>query len=77
MILKDWFRIRIVWPMGSAFSPNRLSRTTDPSTATLAALLTSVVVKKLPSSTSQYRISGSSMSQPSIRVNQFCPAAIT
>ena len=52
--------------MGSAPSPNRLSRTTDPSTAIFAALLTSVLVKKLPDSMSQKRINGSSMSVPSI-----------
>ena len=75
--LKDWLRMRIVWPTGSTPSPNRLSRTTDPSTATLAALLTSVVVKKSPSATSQNRMRGSSTSTPSMRVYQFWPPAIT
>ena len=73
----DWLRMRISWPTASTPSPNRLSRTTEPSTATLAALATSVGVKNSPSSISQNRMSGNSTSTPSMRVYQFWPAAIT
>ena len=75
--LNDWLRMRMVSPTASTPSPNRLSRTTDPSTATLAAAATSVGVKKSPTATSQKRMRGSSTSTPSMRVNQFRPAAIT
>ena len=64
-------------PTGSAPSPNRLSRTTDPSTATLAALLTWDALKNAPRSMFQMRMSGSSTSVPSIWVLQFRLAATT
>src|SRR6266545_7335151 len=55
----------------------RLSRTTLPSTATLAALLTSCVEKKVPLVSGHDRISGSSTSVPWMRVPQFwLPATI-
>ena len=73
----DWFRILIRSPTGSAPSPNRLSRTTDPRTATLAALRTWDGLKNAPVSTSQMRMTGSSTSVPSIWVFQFWFAAIT
>ena len=69
--------MRMRAPTGSTPSPNRLSRTTDPSTATFAALWTWVVVKKVPSWMSQKRICGNSMSVPWMVVFQFWPAATT
>ena len=46
--LNGWLRMRIIWPVGSASGPNSVSDTTVPSTATLAAPLTSCGAKKAP-----------------------------
>ena len=56
--------MRMRAPTGPTPSPNKLPRTTEPSTVTSAALWTCVVVKKLPSWMSQKRIRGNSTSVP-------------
>ena len=64
MTLNGWLRMRMISPVGSTSGPNSVSATTVPSTATLAALLTSCCVKKLPYFVGQLRISGKSTSAP-------------
>ena len=71
-------RIRIVWPTGSAPAPNRLSRTTVPSTATLAARATSDRSKNDAVGDHVHeRIAGKSTSVPWIVVRQFRLPATT
>src|SRR5689334_12747085 len=69
--------MRMICPVGSTSGPNSVSDTTTPSTATLAAPLTSCGVKNAPNFCGQFRISGRSMSVPWICVDQFWLPAIT
>ena len=61
--LNGWFRMRMIWPVGSTSGPKSVSATV-PRTETLAALVTSCCVKKLPYFVGQLRISGRSTSMP-------------
>ena len=72
-----WFLIRMLAPVGSVPGPNNSSRTTEPSTATLAARTTSSSVKNAPCSSGHARMTGRSALAPSICVFQFDDSAIT
>src|SRR5215218_1260970 len=75
--LNGWVRMRMTWPVGSTSGPKSVSETPLPSTATLAAELTSCCVKNDPYFTGQLRISGQSTSVPSTDVDQFWFPATT
>ena len=67
----------MICPIGSASSPKSCVVTVAPSTATLAALVTSCVLKKAPVLIGHARMRGRSTSVPCTRVNQFwLPATI-
>ena len=72
-----WLLMRIVSPVGSAFSPNSWSRTSAPSSATFAERLTSASEKNAPDSMSQSRIVASSALAPWIVVDQLPDADTT
>src|SRR5262252_2920026 len=69
--VNGWLLMRITWPTGFTSDPNSWSRTTLPSTATFAAVATSIGVKKAPCCVGHERINGRSMSVPCTCVPQF------
>ncbi len=81
--LNGWLRMRMISPVGSTSGPKSVSATTVPRTATLAALLTSCGVKKLPYFVGQLRICWRSTSTPCTWLDQFwlpamiCPRELT
>ena len=78
MTLNGWLRMRMIWPTGSASSPNSCSLTVVPSTATFAALRHVLrAEERCRTCVGQARMSGRSTSVPWMRVYQFWLPATT